>query len=57
MDVSGAGVDDRKIDDRKILTSSSCHQSSCQDFPIVFAGERFDAVSVQNWRKKVLGKG
>ena len=22
---------------------------------IVFAGERFDAVSVQNWRKKVLG--
>jgi hypothetical protein len=21
---------------------------------IVFAGERFDAVSVQNWRKKVL---
>ncbi len=22
---------------------------------IVFAGERFDAVSVQNWRKRVLG--
>ena len=22
---------------------------------IVFAGERFDAVSVQNWRKKFLG--
>jgi hypothetical protein len=22
---------------------------------IVFAGERFDAVSVQNWRKKLLG--
>ena len=24
---------------------------------IVFEGERFDAVSVQNWRKKVLGSG
>ncbi len=24
---------------------------------IIFAGERFDAVSVQNWRKKVLGGG
>ncbi len=24
---------------------------------IVFAGERFDAVSVQNWRKKVLRGG
>ena len=24
---------------------------------ITFAGERFDAVSVQNWRKKVLGQG
>ena len=24
---------------------------------IVFAGDRFDAVSVQNWRKKVLGGG
>ena len=23
---------------------------------IVFAGERFDAVSVQNWRKRVLGR-
>mgnify|MGYP001767545654 CR=1 FL=1 len=23
---------------------------------IVFAGERFDAVSVQNWRKRVLGQ-
>jgi hypothetical protein len=22
---------------------------------IIFAGERFDAVSMQNWRKKVLG--
>ena len=22
---------------------------------IIFKGERFDAVSVQNWRKKVLG--
>jgi hypothetical protein len=22
---------------------------------IIFAGERFDAVSVQNWRKKILG--
>jgi len=22
---------------------------------IVFAGERFDAVSVQNWRRRVLG--
>ena len=22
-----------------------------------FKGERFDAVSVQNWRKKVLGSG
>ena len=24
---------------------------------IVFEGERFDAVCVQNWRKKVLGGG
>ena len=24
---------------------------------IIFAGERFDAVSVQNWRKKLLGQG
>lgn len=24
---------------------------------IVFAGERFDAVSVQNWRRKVLELG
>jgi hypothetical protein len=24
---------------------------------IVFKGERFDAVGVQNWRKKVLGGG
>jgi len=24
---------------------------------IVFAGERFDAVSVQNWRKRVLAAG
>jgi hypothetical protein len=24
---------------------------------IVFEGERFDAVSMQNWRKKVLGSG
>ena len=24
---------------------------------VIFEGERFDAVSVQNWRKKVLGSG
>ena len=33
---------------------SACEKAVRQ---IVFKGERFDAVSVQNWRKKVLAAG